>query len=77
MSCDDKFSIAYLTLKGWKLEKPEEEYIKVLVKVRVKQMFMNSTWRVSVIERQTYDSKDIIESLYKKYGDEPSGELDW
>lgn len=77
MSIDSKQSIAYLTEDGWVLDRPREEEIKLVVKVHVKQSFMNRPWSVTPIERKSYTTDRTIKMLYEKYGKDPSGELDW
>ena len=77
MSIDNKFSRAYLTDKGWILEGPEPDEIKVVAEVKVVQPFMNSHWRVSVLSRKEHVTGIELEALYQKYDSIPPGDLDW
>ncbi len=77
MSIDNKHSLAYLTSDGWVVDKPKQENIKEIVKVYLKQPFINSHWKVMVLGREICTDDGAIELLHQKYGEEPPGDLDW
>ena len=77
MSIDIKNSRAYLTDDGWMLDVPNKDDIREVVIVKAKQNFYGRPWIITVLERKLYAKNERIAILHEKFGDEPSGDLEW